>query len=97
MVPRASYTLTSGSPNTYTFIQQPTKIPFTISFCSECSSVVGKCSENEAFKAVYMIPAGSVDGDEGMMGGKPDAELWTSMRAAWLKDIEAAAQLKGFN
>jgi hypothetical protein len=96
MVPRASYKLTAGTPKNYTFIQQPTQIPFTIAFCGDCSSVIGKGSEDPAFAPVYIIPAGSVDGGKGMEIGKPDAELWAPMRAEWVKEVEGSAQLKGF-
>jgi len=96
MVPRDSYKLTAGTPKSYTFIQQPSQIPFTISFCGDCSSVIGKGSDNVAFAPVYIVPAGSIDGGEGMKIGKPAAELWAPMRAEWLTEVEGTAQLQGF-
>jgi len=96
MVPRNAYKLTAGTPKNYTFIQQPSKIPFTIAFCSDCSSVIGKGSDNEAFAPVYIVPAGSVDGGEGMKIGKPGAELWVPMRAEWVEEVKGCVQLQGF-
>lgn len=97
MVPHEYYKLTAGSPKSYTFIQQPSQIPFTICFCGDCSSVIGKGSSyNAAFAPVYIVPAGSIDGGEGLKIGKPGAELWAPMRAEWLKDVEGSVQLQGF-
>jgi hypothetical protein len=96
MVPRDAYKVTAGTPKSYTFIQQPSQVPFTIAFCGECSSVIGKGSDNPAFAAAYIVPAGSIDGGEAMKIGKPDAELWAPMRAGWLKEVEGCAQLQGF-
>jgi hypothetical protein len=95
LCPRGSFKVVSGDPKKYTFTQSDSGIPFTISFCGECSSVINKESDDEAFKGVTIVPAGSVDGT-GIEAGKPDAELWVSHRASWLGETEGAAQVQGF-
>jgi len=96
LVPKDAYKITSGTPKQYTFTQAPSGIKFTVSFCGDCSSPVGKGSDDKAFSTVYIVPAGTLDGDKGIEAGKPDAELWTPMRATWLSGVGDAAQLQGF-
>jgi hypothetical protein len=96
LVPRDSFKIVTGTPKKYTFTQSDSGIPFTISFCGECSSVVNKQSDDEAFKAVTIVPAGSVDGNAGIEFGKPDAELWVTHRASWVGETAGAAQVQGF-
>lgn len=96
MVPRNAYIVTAGEPKEYTFTQTESGVKFTIKFCGNCSSVVGKSSTDDSFKGVFMVPAGSVDGDATLESGKPDAELWSVHRASWLSGLEGVAQVAGF-
>jgi len=96
LIPRNAFTLTSGTPKTYTFTQADSGIKFTIQFCGDCSSIVGKSSDDESFKGVFIVTAGTVDGDKELDAGKPDAELWTVHRAGWLSGLEGVGQVAGF-
>jgi len=96
LVPRNAFTITAGEPKKYTFTQTESSIKFTIQFCGNCSSVVGKSSDHNSFKNVFIVTAGSVDGDASLESGKPDAELWSVHRASWLSGLEGVVQVAGF-
>jgi len=95
LVPTPSFKLTSGTPKHWNFVQKPSEIPFTTTFCGNCGTVLHKETDNEAFKGVTILQAGTVDGDA--VEGKPDVELWTTMRKEWIPAIEGAAQAKTFS
>jgi hypothetical protein len=96
LIPRNAFAITLGTPKSYTFTQSDSGIKFTTQFCGNCSSVVGKSSDDDSFKDVFIVTAGTIDGDSTLDAGKPDAELWTLHRAGWLGETVGAKQFAGF-
>ncbi|KAH8896837.1 DUF636 domain protein, partial [Thozetella sp. PMI_491] len=101
LVPRTSFTWTSGeSLVKYNSFIQEIGVEIGYRFCSECSAVLLKESEADAFKPVYMIQAGSIDKEavtpKGIVGQTPDVELWTSRKVEWLTPVQGAQQKMQF-
>lgn len=67
---------------------------FTSSFCPNCGTTVCKETTREDFKGLIMAEGGTLDeGFEEVT--KPEAELFTKHRAAWLCQQAGAAQVAG--
>ncbi|KIW09071.1 uncharacterized protein PV09_00019 [Verruconis gallopava] len=94
LVPRTSFKLLSGTPKDWSFTQNPSGIVFKTSFCGDCGGMIMKQSEDEAFKDVYIVQAGTADGDA--FAGAPDVELWVPQRQAWVNAVHGAAQAQTF-
>jgi hypothetical protein len=82
-----------GNPKHYELTQESGELIIT-SFCDNCGSWIGKELPNGRFKGLFLIAAGTLDA--GLDGVKPDAEIWTTHRAAWLPELAGIAQAKEF-
>jgi hypothetical protein len=89
LVPSNSFTITSGAPKHYTFTQE-SGLKFTTNFCGDCGGVIGKSQTGgDEFKDLVIVFAGTLDGKEGIENiGKPEAEIWVTHRAPWVKPVE---------
>lgn len=82
----------------------------TYSFCGRCGVVLTKTSADLGIiQGLVLVLAGTVDHGLASVGGKtvdkgavgvgrnrPDVELWTETRAAWITPVEGAGQRKRF-
>jgi hypothetical protein len=68
---------------------------FNTTFCGDCGSMLGKETEDEAYKGMFILSVGLLDEDISKF--KPDTELWVKYRASWLTPIEGAAQAQTFS
>ena len=89
LIPISALNITSGTPRKWSFVQE-SGIKFDTTFCGDCSSVLGKATEDEAFKGMFILAAGLLDEDINKF--RPDTELWVKHRASWIAPIEGAAQ-----
>jgi len=94
MFPRTAFKLADpASPHlkTYTFTQE-SGIPFTIQFCSNCSTSLGKTTEHEAFKQGFILFAGTLD-EKFSETGKPEVEFWSQHKVDWVAPVEGTERI----
>lgn len=68
---------------------------FNTTLCGDCGCVLGKETEDEAFKGMFILAVGLLDADINKF--KPDTELWVKYRASWITPIEGAVQAQTFS
>jgi hypothetical protein len=96
LVPENRFKITAGTPKTYS-TKQDSGMTLTYSFCGTCGCTVSKVGDAEAFKDIVIVQAGSLDEVSAFDGMAPQAELWTSRRAAWLPAMDGKGQMKEFS
>ncbi|CAG8001732.1 unnamed protein product [Penicillium nalgiovense] len=89
VVPRTSFKLTKGTPNTYDVVGNSGKIN-KHSFCPTCGS--GLYTELEVMPDNTVIKAGTLDGGEANLKGKIDIEFYVKDRPTYLAAVEGAKQ-----
>jgi hypothetical protein len=94
LIPISAFKITSGTPRKYSFVQE-SGMKFNTTFCGDCGSMIGKATEDEAFKDMFIVAVGLLDEDINKF--KPDTELWVKYRASWIAPIEGAAQAQTFS
>jgi hypothetical protein len=93
MIPISAFTITRGSPKTYTFVRGVEK--HTISFCGDCGTTISKTLDGlEHLKGLMTVQAGTLNEDEGFGSMKVDMELYVKNRAEWVAEIDGAKQME---
>lgn len=94
LIPISALNITSGTPRKCSFVHE-SGMKFNTTLCGDCGSVLGKATEDEAFKGMFILAAGLLDEDISKF--KPETELWVKHRASWIAPIEGAAQAQTFS
>ena len=100
VVPESSFNLGSSSPALSVVNKDhETGLPMSLRFCPGCGSAMFKTADADGFRGLAMVFAGTLDkeilGDD-MGSVKPDMEIWTTLRAGWVPEIEGVKQWEGF-
>lgn len=89
------FELLAGEPKQYTEKHENGMTLHTF-FCDKCSSPIWRTADGtevaEQFKGLRAVFIGTLDDLEELNGLKPDKELWTKRRAAWLGEVKGAVQ-----
>ncbi|KAH6604434.1 hypothetical protein Trco_007880 [Trichoderma cornu-damae] len=94
-VARDKFTVTSGSPKSYTKRHED-GFNLTVFFCGDCGTAVYKQADAEMFSTLSLVQSGTLDGSPKDKIGRPVTELNVKLRPSWLVGVEAAAQKQGF-
>ncbi|KAF2011868.1 DUF636 domain-containing protein [Aaosphaeria arxii CBS 175.79] len=89
VVPRESFSVTKGKPNTWDAVGASGKINKHF-FCPRCGSSL--YTELEVMPDVTCVKAGGLDGGAASLGNKIDVEFYTKDRAGYLGASEGAKQ-----
>ncbi|KAJ9485094.1 hypothetical protein VN97_g8262 [Penicillium thymicola] len=89
VVPRTSFKVTKGTPNSYNAVGNSGKINKHF-FCPTCGSSI--YTELEIMPDMTCIKAGTLDGGEANLKGKVDVEFYVKDRPAYLAAVEGAKQ-----
>ncbi|CAG8898981.1 unnamed protein product [Penicillium egyptiacum] len=89
VVPRTTFKLTKGTPNTYDIVGNSGKINKHF-FCPTCGS--GLYTELELNPDNVVVKAGTLDGGEANLKGKVDVEFYVKDRPTYLAAVEGAKQ-----
>ncbi|GAO15232.1 uncharacterized protein UV8b_04215 [Ustilaginoidea virens] len=93
VVPRASFSVTKGSPKTWDAVGSSGKINKHF-FCGDCGS--GLYTELEVMPDMACVKAGTLDGGAASLGGKVDVEFYVKDRVGYLHGCEGAKQVPEF-
>ena len=71
----------------------------TINFCEKCGTKIYKEGTADDFKGLFIVQAGTLDGEGGMGLDDVDvkAELWVKERVKWLGAREGLGQMQAFS
>ncbi|KAJ5594124.1 Glutathione-dependent formaldehyde-activating enzyme/centromere protein V [Penicillium hispanicum] len=89
VVPRNSFKVTKGTPNSYDATGTSGKINKHF-FCSTCGSSI--YTELEIMPDLTCVKAGTLDNKEANLGGKIDVEFYVKDRPSYLPALEGAKQ-----
>ncbi|CRL20580.1 Glutathione-dependent formaldehyde-activating, GFA [Penicillium camemberti] len=89
VVPRTSFKVTKGTPNSYDALGNSGKINKHF-FCPTCGSSI--YTELEIMPDMTCVKAGTLDGGEANLKGKVDVEFYVKNRPAYLAAVEGAKQ-----
>ncbi|CAI7664714.1 unnamed protein product [Penicillium palitans] len=89
VVPRTSFKVTKGTPNSYDALGNSGKINKHF-FCPTCGSSI--YTELEIMPDMTCVKAGTLDGGEADLKGKVDVEFYVKDRPAYLAAVEGAKQ-----
>ncbi|KAJ5967789.1 Glutathione-dependent formaldehyde-activating enzyme/centromere protein V [Penicillium viridicatum] len=89
VVPRTSFKVTKGTPNSYDSVGNSGKINKHF-FCPTCGSSI--YTELEVMPDMTCVKAGTLDGGEANLKGKLDIEFYVKDRPAYLAAVEGAKQ-----
>ncbi|KAJ5510360.1 hypothetical protein LT330_009505 [Penicillium expansum] len=89
VVPRTSFKVTKGTPNSYDAVGDSGKINKHF-FCPTCGSSI--YTELEIMPDMTCVKAGTLDGGEANLKGKVDVEFYVKDRPAYLAAVEGAKQ-----
>ncbi|KAK3111521.1 hypothetical protein LTR53_013154 [Teratosphaeriaceae sp. CCFEE 6253] len=98
LIPSAHFRFEDGAPTkSFTVRHHEEGIEIRPIFCAECGTVVCKTAEDERFRGLHMVMAGTLDVEVGAAAAvtAPQMELWTKHRLAWVKPLEVK-QFVGF-
>lgn len=93
LLPEDKLLVTHGSPKTHTSMHE-SGMKLTVYFCGECGCAVYKT--HEKFPGMVVVLAGTLDGPNELEKWKPEAELYSQHRTAWLPDFTWAEQRTEF-
>lgn len=82
-VPEADFTLTSGTPKAFHYVD-PSGKGLDRNFCGECGARVFS-SNLESFPGMVFVTVGSLDNPVGI---KPAVEMFTRRRLDWAKPLD---------
>ena len=91
MVPSGNFEFASGSPiKKVTLKHHELGFEMTPHICSECGSVLAKTADDDRFRGVHIVFAGTLDGDAADKAEltQPQMELWTKYRHGWVKPLD---------
>ena len=89
------FELLAGEPKRYTE-KHENGMTLNTFFCDTCSSPIWRAADGteaaEQFKGLRVVFIGTLDDPEELNRLKPDKELWTKRRTAWLGEVPGAVQ-----
>ncbi|TRM58527.1 Mss4-like protein [Schizophyllum amplum] len=87
LIPADAFTVTAGTPKTYTWVGGSGK-PITSFLCGDCGSTMWIA----AHSGMKVVKAGTLDDADALDLAKPQAEIFVTRRANWVQEIQGAAQ-----
>lgn len=95
-VPADQYRVTSGTPKVFDWTHE-SGMKMQISFCGDCGVNISKTGDNEAFKDLVIIQAGTLDDQDALEHAAPAAELYVKNRVSWIPALTSAGQMQEFS
>ncbi|KAK0287295.1 hypothetical protein LTR35_002790 [Friedmanniomyces endolithicus] len=98
LVPSSNFHFEAGAPvKTVDLKHHIDGIDMTPHFCGNCGSWMCKTADDDRFRGMHIVMAGTLDTEEGQESKvtAPQAELWTKYRLDWVKPLDVK-QCVGF-
>lgn len=95
-IPEDSYRITSGTPKTYDWTHE-SGMKMEFSFCGDCGVTVSKTGDNDAFKGLIIVQAGTLDDEKGLERAAPATELYVKNRVSWIPELAGVGQMQEFS
>lgn len=68
-----------------------------IPFCGDCGVNIAEVDDDEAFKGLLVVQAGTLGGEDELEEAAPQAELYVKDRVKWLPALGRVGQMQKFS